>query len=336
MPIQSRRRFLTSAAFAGAAGLGGFRPWGKALAAEPPPEITTIRFTKHPAMCEAPLFVALELLQTEGFTDVSYIKIEPSKASIPMIARGELDFALHFVTSPIIGADAGLSLTILGGVHTGCFELFTKEDIHRVADLKGRIVGTQALGTTIELVTLMTSYVGLDPAKDVRWVTNSAVKSMQLFLEGKIDAFLATPPESQELRARNNGHVLVNSAIDRPWSEYFCCVLVGNTEFVRKYPFATKRVLRAILKATDFCANEPQKTADRMIAAGFADNYDYAIQMLKEIPYGSWRDYDPEDAVRWYVLRLNEAGFIKSTPPKLIAEHTDWRFLNELKRELKA
>ena len=30
------------------------------------------------------------------------------------------------------------------------------------------------------------------------------------------------------------------------------------------------------------------------------------------------------------------SGMIKSTPNTLIADGTDWRFLNELKRELKA
>jgi hypothetical protein len=48
-----------------------------------------------------------------------------------------------------------------------------------------------------------------------------------------------------------------------------------------------------------------------------------------------WREYDPE-APCAYALRLHEAGLIKSTPQKIIAEGTDWRFFNELKRELKA
>ena len=59
-------------------------------------------------------------------------------------------------------------------------------------------------------------------------------------------------------------------------------------------------------------------------------------QTLTELPYDRWREYDPEDTLRFYALRLHEAGMIKSTPNKLIAEGTDWRFLNELKRELKA
>jgi NitT/TauT family transport system substrate-binding protein len=63
--------------------------------------------------------------------------------------------------------------------------------------------------------------------------------------------------------------------------------------------------------------------------------YDYSLQTMKEIAFTRWRDYNPEDTVRFYALRLHEAGMIKSAPNKIIAQSTDWRFLNELKRELK-
>jgi NitT/TauT family transport system substrate-binding protein len=56
---------------------------------------------------------------------------------------------------------------------------------------------------------------------------------------------------------------------------------------------------------------------------------------LNEAPY-QWRDFDPEDSLRFYALRLHEAGLVRSSPQKIIAEGTDWRFLDELKRELKA
>jgi NitT/TauT family transport system substrate-binding protein len=57
---------------------------------------------------------------------------------------------------------------------------------------------------------------------------------------------------------------------------------------------------------------------------------------MREIPYAKWRNYDPEDAVRFYALRLHDAGMIKSSPNKILADGADWRFWNELKRELKA
>jgi NitT/TauT family transport system substrate-binding protein len=113
-------------------------------------------------------------------------------------------------------------------------------------------------------------------------------------------------------------------------------LLGGNREYVRRNPVATKRALRAILKATDVCATAPERAARRLVDGGFTTRYDYALQTLKENAYDKWREYDPEDTLRFYALRLHEAGFIKSNPQKIIAENTDWRFLNELKRELKA
>jgi NitT/TauT family transport system substrate-binding protein len=118
-------------------------------------------------------------------------------------------------------------------------------------------------------------------------------------------------------------------------------MLVGTREYVRNNPVATKRVLRAILKAAEICASEPARAAQRLVAGGFtprydSPRYDFALETLSGIPYDKWRDYDAEDSVRFYALRMREAGLIKSTPQKIIAEGTDWRFLNELKRELKA
>jgi NitT/TauT family transport system substrate-binding protein len=158
---------------------------------------------------------------------------------------------------------------------------------------------------------------------------------MELFVEGKIDAFVALPPALQEVRAHNIGHVIVSSIKDRPWSQYYCCLLATRAEFARAYPVATKRVLRAILKAADLCTSQPARMAQLLIDHGYTTHYDYALQALSEIRYDVWRDYDPEDTLRFYALRMDEAGLIKSNPQKLVAEYTDWRSLNELKREMK-
>ena len=76
--------------------------------------------------------------------------------------------------------------------------------------------------------------------------------------------------------------------------------------------------------------------ARRLVDRGITDRYDYALQTMNELPYDKWRDYDAEDSARFYALRMHETGLIKSVPNKIISDATDWRFLNELKRELKA
>ena len=180
----------------------------------------------------------------------------------------------------------------------------------------------------------MAAHVGLDPSKDITFVTYPAADSARLLSEKKVDAVMGFPPVAQELRAKKVGHVIVNSGVDRPWSQYFCCIVASNREFVRKHPVATKRALRAILKAANLCAVEPERAARLVADKGY--DYGYALQTMKEITYSKWREYDPEDTIRFYALRLHEAGMIKSSPQKIIADGTDWRFLNEVKRELKA
>jgi NitT/TauT family transport system substrate-binding protein len=332
--FQSRRDFLAVLSAAGAGGVLGTRG---SLAGDDPLETTTVRLGKGGGICIAPQYLAKELLRAEGFADVRYADTESGRGHARKIARGELDFGVTFAAPLVIEMDAGEPLTIIGGAHVGCFELLANDSVRRIADLKGKSVGVQAVGSSQHVfLASMATYVGLDPNKDIHWVTSPSVKPKELFAEGKIDAFLGFPPEPQEMRARNIGHVIVNSAIDRPWSQYFCCMVAANAEFVREHPVATKRALRAILKAIDFCAADPAGAAQRLVDEGITQRYDYALQTLTELPYDRWREYDPEDTLRFYALRLHEAGMIKSSPNALIAEGTDWRFVNELKHELKA
>ena len=73
-----------------------------------------------------------------------------------------------------------------------------------------------------------------------------------------------------------------------------------------------------------------------MIERKYAPDDEFTLQAVKEMRYKEWRYYDPEDTLRFFSLRMRESGIIKSNPQDLIARGTDWRFLNELKRELKA
>jgi NitT/TauT family transport system substrate-binding protein len=324
----ARRRFIGGIA---AAGVTIAVP--RVRAAEGALETTTVRL-QAPGLCVSSLYIAEALLRAEGFTDIRYDDASDIGAIAP-VAHGEVDFAPIYASQSVRAIDAGERVTLLAGVMVGCFELFAREGIGSIAELKGKSIGVQTAGSlSQQLVTLMAAQVGLDPVKDVHWITDPSIKPIELFVQGKIDAFLGFPPAPQDLRARRIGHVIVNTGVDRPWSQYFCCMIAGNPDYVRAYPTATKRVLRAILKATDLCATEPARVARQLVDGGFTPRYDYALQTLSDNPY-KWREYDAEDTIRWYALRLHEVGLIKSSPQKIITDGTVWRFLNELKRELK-
>ena len=237
MHTNRRDLLLAGACAASTALFGGVAARLRAEEAKAPPETTTIRLAKNPSICIAPQYVVSDLLNAEGFADVVYVEFDAGVEQTKAIAKGDIDFTLHFSGPLLLEIDRGATVTILAGVHVGCFELFAKEGIRSVADLKGRTVGQQGLGSSPHVfISAMATLVGLDPAKDIEWVTSAKVKPIELFAEGKIDAFLGFPPEPQRLRAQNIGHVIVNSAQDRPWSQYYCCMLAGNREFVRKIP----------------------------------------------------------------------------------------------------
>jgi len=336
-----RRRFLASTSALGAASFLGLpRPAG----AEPPPEIRKIRLASAPVICTAPQFLAEELLHLEGFSEVEYVSVDES--GINLLGEGRVDMTMWNVPSLLPALDAGDPIVILAGIHPGCWELFGNERVRAIRDLKGKNIAMYGyvdgesvvfLDVDYTLVASMLAYVGINPQKDVNWVLGSSYDdAMQLFVDGKADAYMAPPPRPQELRARKIGHVIVNGTQDRPWSQYYCCVLTANRQFVARYPVATKRAVRAFLKATDICAQDPERAARYLAAKSYEPRYELGLEVLNSVPFNRWREVHPEDTVRFFALRLQEAGIIKSTPQKIIARGTDWRFLNELKKELKA
>jgi NitT/TauT family transport system substrate-binding protein len=191
---QSRRCFLTTLSSAGAVGIIGGR---NSFAEEAPPETTTVRLAKIPSVCTAPQDLAGELLRAEGFSDVRYVPSDGGFRQSKALAGGEIDLALAFSPPLLIPIDAGDKITIIAGVHVGCFELLATERIHSIAELKGKSVGVPDLGTAPHVfVSTMAAHVGLDPAKDINWVTSPSIAPMELFVDGKIDAWLGFPPET--------------------------------------------------------------------------------------------------------------------------------------------
>jgi len=336
----NRRRFLQQTSVLAAGSVLGV---SRASAAEPPPEIKTIRLVHSEAMCMAPDYIAQHLLYAEGFDRIEYIPIQPASGKyssiwIPdMLADGIADISMGAAPGMIAALDRGAPLTVVAGIHAGCYELFGNGNVQSIRDLKGRRVAAADAGDEQLFIGSMMSYVGMNPKTDVQWVTTRTLdESMQLFIDNKVDAFLGFPPQPQELRARRIGRMFLSTATDRPWAQYFCCVVSGNRDFVSRYPIAAKRALRAILKATDLCAQDPLRAARHMVEKGYVTDMKYAIGLLADLPYDRWRKAEPEDTLRFYALRLHEVGMIRNSPQKLIEQGTDWRFLNELKKEMKA
>jgi NitT/TauT family transport system substrate-binding protein len=181
----SRRQFLGGVTLAGTAGLLSLRPMP--VAAEPPPETTRIRLTHISGICVAPQYMAEELLRSEGFSEVPYVKVgfTPYKA----FSAGDVDMSMAFVAPFIMQVETGDPMVLLAGVHVGCDERFGTDRVQAIRDLKGKRVAVPDLGSPHHLfLSSIITYVGLSPQTDIHWVVHPSAEALQLLAEGKIDA----------------------------------------------------------------------------------------------------------------------------------------------------
>jgi NitT/TauT family transport system substrate-binding protein len=283
--------------------------------------------------------MAEELLLLEGFSQIEYVEID-LLATQDLLTSDRADISVHAAPSFLpMAVEQHKPIVVLAGIHGGCYELFAHQNIRAIRDLKGKRVAIEKVGGSDDFyyIASILAYVGIDPNKDINWVeTKTFSGPMELFIEGKVDAFLGFPPQPQELRMKKIGHVILNTGQDRPWQQYYCCMISARQSFVRENPVAAKRAVRAILKSADICATDPSRVAKYIVGKGYEPRYQVALDVVQSLSYARWRTYNPEDSLRFYGVRLHETGLLKSEPQKLIAQGTDWRFLNELKRELKA
>lgn len=345
----TRRTFLGVAGRAGVAaataallpgcGSGEGGRGGGAELADGPLETTTIRMGKSPLSCFAAQAVAPEFLRMEGFTDVQYLDVPPSdRGGFARFAAGEFDMQLYPAPMATVRIEAGDPIVMLGGVQIGCFQVYGSDAVKSIRDFKGRTISTGGPGAPDDVfLTATLANVGIDVRKDVKVVTYPPDEAPQALADGVVDGISALPPFSYLLRASGVGHVVMDSMMDRPWSQYVCCMASVHRRFMENNPVATLRGLRGLLKAADVVAKDPERGARAMVSAGFTREEHYAatLEDLRMMPYDVWRTHDPSDTLRFYALRLRDAGLVKSTPAEIVSRGTDLRFLREVKQTLR-
>ena len=336
----SRRQVIKGLSASAAAGLLGLGP-DRAIA-EPPPETKKIRLLADPTfpvICYAPQLVAEEFLRMEGFTNISYTPYDTNYTEASVLAFDEADMSAAFASDYLVAIDAGHPISIIGGVHAGCIEVFASDRVKTISNLRGkRVVISSLYSAEYMLMSTIAAQIGLNAKRDFEWFISSDFSAWpELLKTGEIDAVVAFPPISYQFHDQRIGHVVLNTVSDDPWRYYFCCMLGARTEFVKSYPVATKRAMRAMFKANALCSKDPQTAASIISQHGeeFGER-ELLLRSLKAIPYDAWRNYDVEASLRFYALRLHEVGLVNRTPNELLKIASDFDMFDALKLELKA
>ncbi len=300
-----------------------------------PPETTAIRIA-GPTGCDPWTWLADDFLKEEGFTDVKVI------AQPDSVLKGTTDIGVNYSNNHVARVNGGQSIVALGGTHVGCIELWALPGINSIRDLRGKrvVAGKQdpLLDNFYGLwVSLLTS-VGVDPSEVAFTFSDDPTKSeIDFFIEGKSDATLAAVTQGALLHAnpKNPGKQIFDMTVDKPWSQYFCCLLVANRDWVNANPNAAKRATRAVLRAIDYGAKDRQRAVAIAVEKKVTQDPKILLEAIKDLPY-DWREYDPTETLRFYALRFADAKLLKKTPTQIIADGTDFAFFHQMQKELKA
>lgn len=320
------------------------RPSVIASQALPPPETTTVRLVTY--ACDAPLWLAKEFLLEEGFTDVQFV--DWPGFTRDWVIKGAADFGPGHPEEVVAAVDAGVPIVALAGIHSGCQEFWAAPGITSIRDLRGKRIGVFAKSTVDQFFGFFATtlaYVGIDPLKDVNFfeVDGAYPELMKAFQDGRSDAFVAAAEGAAVLRRspRVPSTKILDQSVDKPWSQYVCCMLVANRDWTRKNPIATKRVTRAVMRAADATVKDRPRAAREGVARrvqglpGFSTITD--VEILSEtiaMPSYDWRELDPEETMRFFALKLGDVKLVKSTPQQIITQGADVAYLRQLQKEM--
>jgi NitT/TauT family transport system substrate-binding protein len=291
--------------------------------------------------------MAKDFLHEEGFTDVQWVANAPGTAG--WISSRVADVGPGHPEAIVAAIDAGVPITTLAGLHTGCQELWAAPGIASVRDLRGKRIAVfqrNANDQFFLFFSTLCAYVGIDPLTNVSFfeVGGDYRGLLTAYLEGRSDAFLAAADGAAVLKRepRNPGTKILDQTTDKPWSQYLCCLLIGNREWTRQNPVATKRFTRAVLRAADATAKDRPSAARAGVSASMRNllaqrtvpDEDILMDTTAMVSY-DWREFDPEETLRFFALRLGDVKLIKSTPQQIIAQGSDVAFMRQLRSELK-
>jgi NitT/TauT family transport system substrate-binding protein len=340
-----RRTFLGAA---GATIAAACVPGAGSTLAFGPPETTTIRIDPHFG-CEGWTWFIEDLLREEGFTNVQI-------TGIGKIHTGEADIGATFGNDLVHKIDAGLPYVVIGGTHTGCNQLWALPGINSIRDLRGKRIDVYSTKAGMDpvygmWVSLLATF-GIAPS-EVRFRDLSQNPApgapadqaplhgppspiIQNFLAGQSDAVLAYVDQGPALRAnpKNPGHLIFDMMMDKPWSQYYCCLLTATRDYATAYPWATKRATRAVLRGIDIVVKDRKAAVDAAVRKGYTQDGKLLLEAIQDMPY-PWREYDPADSLLYFALQLADAKLLKKTPRQIVAEGTDLAFFRQMQKELK-
>ena len=199
---------------------------------------------------QLPVAVAQQkgFFKEEGL-NVTGVTIISSPVAMAALVTGEIKFAFVGPSAVMSAITAGADLYIVGGnVNRVIYTLMGAKGIKSVRDLKGKLVGSTAYGTSSDFMTRMTlKHFGLDPERDVKIIPSGGSSTRAVGLEtGRISA-APFSPESR-VRLEEQGFPVLADMADI-LGEFPFNIIAANRGFLDRMPKATTGFFKGLIKS---------------------------------------------------------------------------------------
>jgi NitT/TauT family transport system substrate-binding protein len=269
---------------------------------------------------------------------VEAISIPGSSLALQAMLAGELPIiqlgGAASIQANLSGADTIIIATI---VKKFLFWIYSRPEIGRMEDLKGKIFGTTRFGTLSDLASRFAlRFYGIDPERDITMVqTGGPAETVTAIATGKIQAAALSPPATLQAKKVKLKELLDMSKLD---AEYHINGVVTTRRYLKTNEDTVKRFMRAYIegaargqKDKAFALKAMGKTFRTDDKELLEESYDLIIKSNFVIPpYPSppgivsllrgleqtnpkAKGAKPEDFADSRVVReLEQSGFIKS------------------------
>jgi NitT/TauT family transport system substrate-binding protein len=275
--------------------------------------LTKVRVGYIGITCEAPIFTAIEMgfFKEEGI-HAELVKCEWSKYK-DVLALGGYDITHHLIMYFLKPIEQGLDVKFTAGIHKGCLRVQApvKGNIHKVSDLRGKIIGVPGMGTPPFIFAhRVIGAHGIDARRDIDWRVYPAGELGLAMQKGEIDACANSEPIGSLLLAQGIVRNVADQAKDPPYSDEYCCAVIANGRWLAMNQEAGAAATRAMLKAAKWVNENPRAAAHLSVEKKYlASNPELnttAIGNLNYLP----SVLGGEEAVRSAAAEMKTAGML--------------------------
>ena len=268
------------------------------------------------------------IYQSEGI-DLQMILVA-STIQVTALTTGDIDFS-GAQSQVMAGAARGLPVKVVGFLTIKpSFWLIAKPEIKSMAELKGKIIGITAVGSSTDtLARVLISKSGLTPDKDVAlFGTGTTANILTALKAGTVDAGVLSPPFNA--MAKQMGFRILAY-----FGDHFEQSLSGvgtSDKLLRERADLARRMLVATVKSLRFIQQRPAETV-QFIAKEYNVEPALADELYKSmLPAFSKDGGMDEKGIRDALKRETERMALKEETP--LSRVLDLRILREVQRGL--